>query len=49
MPVLRKLIDDVEAIIRNRAMKSFELMAEVKDNIGGDIRRMIEDHKRRGI
>ncbi len=47
VPVIRKLIEDVEERVRDRAVKAFESMAELKEDIGGEIRRMIEAQKRK--
>ncbi|MDA3793381.1 MAG: HEAT repeat domain-containing protein [Elusimicrobia bacterium] len=40
--ILRKLIDDIDERVKERAIKSFENMAEVKADIGAEIRKMID-------
>lgn len=44
--ILRKLLDDVDERVKDRAVKAFESMAEVKTNVAEDIRRMIEENKK---
>ncbi len=43
--ILRKLIDDIDEKVKNRAIKSFENMAEVKADVGAEIRKMIDKSK----
>lgn len=44
--ILRKLLDDVDDRVRDRAIKAFESMAEVKTDVAEDIRKMIEENKK---
>ncbi len=46
--ILRDLLDDVDDRVRDRAVKAFESIAEVKDDISDEIRRMIDQQKKRG-
>lgn len=43
--VLRKLLDDVEERVKNRAIMTFEKLAEVKDDVAEEIRRLIDESK----
>ncbi|GEM_PF-3467512 len=47
VPVLRNLIDDVDEAVRERAMDSFENLAEIKEDVGSEIRRMIKEQKKK--
>ncbi len=40
--ILRKLLDDVDERVKDKAMEAFENMAEVKKEAGSEIRKMIE-------
>ncbi|MBN2406400.1 MAG: HEAT repeat domain-containing protein [Elusimicrobia bacterium] len=43
---LRKLIDDVEERVRDRAVMAFENIADIKTELAQDMRKMINQHKR---
>ncbi|MFW6172413.1 MAG: HEAT repeat domain-containing protein [Elusimicrobiota bacterium] len=45
--ILRKLLDDIDEKVRERAINSFENLAEVKEDIGEEIRKMIENQKKK--
>ncbi len=46
--ILRKLLDDVDEKVRDRAVKAFESMAQVKSDVGDEIRRMIKRQEKEG-
>jgi len=46
VPILRKLLDDVDERVKERAMKAFENMAEMKQETGDEIKRMIDKYKK---
>lgn len=43
--ILRKLLDDVDEKVKDRAVKAFENMAELKEDIAKEIRDMINESK----
>jgi tetratricopeptide (TPR) repeat protein len=43
--ILRKLLDDVDDRVRNRAISAFENMAEIKEDVADEIRKMIDEGK----
>ncbi|MEA3505947.1 MAG: HEAT repeat domain-containing protein [Elusimicrobiota bacterium] len=43
--ILRKLIDDIDERVKDRAIKSFENMTEVKADVGAEIRKMIDESR----
>ena len=47
VPILRKLIDDMDERVKNRAIKAFESLAEVKHDVGEEIRKMIEESQKK--
>jgi HEAT repeat protein len=47
VPLLRKLIDDPEERIRRKAVEAFEGMAAVKQGIDQEIRKMIDEAKKK--
>lgn len=44
--ILRKLLDDVDESVKNRAIEAFENMADVKEDIAKEIRNMIDEGKK---
>ncbi|MFC2091573.1 HEAT repeat domain-containing protein, partial [Elusimicrobiota bacterium] len=46
--ILRKLLDDIDERVRNRAIMAFESMAEVKEEVADEIRKMIDESKQEG-
>jgi tetratricopeptide (TPR) repeat protein len=47
IPIIRKLLDDIEERVKDKAVGSFEKMAEVSEDVGEEIRKIIEDQKKR--
>ncbi len=46
--ILRKLLDDIDEKVKNRAIMAFESMAEVKEDVAKEIRSMIDRIKKPG-
>jgi tetratricopeptide (TPR) repeat protein len=47
--IIRKLLDDVEERVRERAIKAFEGMAEVKTDVADEIRKMMKRDERNDV
>lgn len=45
--ILRKLIDDLDDKVKERAIEAFENMAEMKKEVGEEIRKMIEESQKK--
>ncbi|MFC2061263.1 HEAT repeat domain-containing protein [Elusimicrobiota bacterium] len=45
--ILRKLVDDIDEKVKDRAIRAFESLAEIKQDVGKEIRKMIRESKKK--